>query len=987
MYKMIPYTKVRTVNQPTSKSIHDSWLDKKLFTGSRSLYDQLQRNENLQKATIAKRKYINRSRYRATPFGLFSSVKLCEMSEVSNPKNQMIIQNDYKVYTSIDSEWIHKFISNTKSENLDKLAVYWNNNVIYQNSNYIYNTWTPDDKKKFSSNKIHVNNLIECIRDNSKNFLTLEELSEKLEKNNNIPLPNHILLSVVKQLVKGGYLITDIDNLTFVQNFELLIRYLKKKKYSFPEDTISKAKNMIKRLNCPVNDFNLDTVNELEELLSSIIVSKHYLRYDSETNVVNLDLDKKMIEESVLPLINFLSSYAIRVPLSERYQADVHFFKEKYGNAKVKFPEFYKNYQLVRENNRSLESKTSNLESKIRTQLLAFISTASKLNSIEIDISKLCFKKMKIEGEMPPTIQTCFHLGVENDKTSFSLTPYGGNNGLGRLEGRFSYINPEYFTMVKDIERNKHLEANTEIITVKYMPKEHHYYNIMNDCYEGNFNLQFGTAENHKSLSLENLFIGVQDNKLTFFSCLNGNEKIVKFEQYNVSNIEHFSPHVLNDLLFWSSNYYSNLMSLIFDIQKLRKDFIYFPRVHFKGLELFPQSWLIKNYLEDGLQKDEFFSKFDDMKKIYEIPDSFFIRTNDLRLLIDTNCEDDLDILWDIYKKDTHLDMYLEAESMDFSNSATIDSEGNHYISEFVFNFVSQKINPKKLNLQSPYHSKEELNLKRKVKWNHFNIYLPHEHHDDFLGAFLFEFINKLKDNGVVSKFFFIRYFDDRHHIRVRLSPSSKYENDLIDDYLAKGVIKGDIIDYSPGKYEPEYERYGGLSTISSAEDFFCADSSLILDLLHSCLENEKLDKVDHAIYLIFKILSIHTKEVYQQFLIMDDGYSNKDFAKNYRDNRKKYLTYSDLAASSDYNLTANYIVFNKDQLTFWEYELSNYFNKLKQENLFDFNIIRSLIHITCIRLFGIKSEEEELVGNMVWRVLKQKVALNKYNSDNLILN
>ncbi|MEM5610189.1 lantibiotic dehydratase [Bacillus thuringiensis] len=261
------------------------------------------------------------------------------------------------------------------------------------------------------------------------------------------------------------------------------------------------------------------------------------------------------------------------------------------------------------------------------------------------------FQKMKIEGEMPPTIQTCFHLGVENDKTSFSLTPYGGNNGLGRLEGRFSYINPEYFTMVKDIERNKHLEANTEIITVKYMPKEHHYYNIMNDCYEGNFNLQFGTAENHKSLSLENLFIGVQDNKLTFFSCLNGNEKIVKFEQYNVSNIEHFSPHVLNDLLFWSSNYYSNLMSLIFDIQKLRKDFIYFPRVHFKGLELFPQSWLIKNYLEDGLQKDEFFSKFDDMKKIYEIPDSFFIRTNDLRLLIDTNCEDDLDILWDIYKK------------------------------------------------------------------------------------------------------------------------------------------------------------------------------------------------------------------------------------------------------------------------------------------------------------------------------------------------
>jgi len=985
MYKMIPYTNVRTANQPTNELIEDRWFDKKLFTSSRSLYHQLQRNENLQKATMAKSKYINRSRYRATPFGLFSSVSFGKIAEGDHPKNQMMIQNEYKVYTSIDSEWVSKFITHVKMENLSNLKVQWNANVIYQNSNFLYNNWTLDDKKKFSSNKIQVNNLIEAIKDQSKSFISLSELSEKLAEHHHILLPPTILTSIVKQLVKGGYLITDLDDLTFIRDFDRLIQYLEDKNYLFPKETIYKVRELMKSLNQSINHFHLETVIELEERLASITTSKHYLRFDSETNVLNLDLDKKGIEESIIPFVNFLSSYAVRVPLSERYQADVLFFKEKFGNTKVRFLDFYRNYQLVREKNRSLESKLSPLEEKMKTQLIALISTAEKLNVKEIDVSKLSFEEVKIEREIPPTVQTCFHVESVDGKLFFSLTPYAGNNGLGRLEGRFSYIDSDYFTTTKNIEKSKLLEANTEVVTVKYMPKNHHYYNIMTDCDEGHLNLQFGAAENDLSISLEDLFISIQDHKLTLSTWIDGTEKIVKFEQYNVANTEYFSPHILQDLIFWSNQYYSSFMSFINDVQRIRKDFIYFPKIEFNGIELSPQSWLIKNYLGDALSKEQFFNKFDEMKKIYDMPSSVFVRCNDLKLLIDTTCKEDLTILWDIYKSETSLDVYLEENTMNFSNLVTLDSEGNRYISEFIFNFVAKKVNTKKLIQHTTYHSRERLNLKRNVQWHQFNLYLPHEHHDDFLGTVLSELVDDLKSNEVINQFFFIRYFDDRHHIRVRFSPGSQFDIDLIDRYLAKAVIKGDIIDYGPGKYEPEYERYGGFSVITAAEDFFCADSSIILSLLQSCLANENIDKVDHAIYLIFKLLSTHTKDVTQQFLVMNDGYSNRDFAKNYRENRKKYMTYHDLATSSlD---VADHLVFNADQLACWEVELANYFTKLKNEQQFEINIVRSLIHMMCIRLFGIKSEEEELVGNMVWRVLKQKVAMEKYNSNHLILH
>lgn len=986
MYEMMPYINVRTANHSTNEENQDRWFDKKLFTSSSSLYHQLQRNENFNKATLAKRKYLNRSRYRATPFGLFSSVYFNTIDEVNHSTNQMIIQHDFKVYTSIDSEWISKFISTLKNENLASLQVTWNSNVVYQNSNFLYNNWTLDDKKKFNTNKIQINSLLEAIQVHAKNAVTVEELAKKLEEQNRILLPFKILLNVVKQLIHGGYLITDLDNLTFIQDFELLIRYVEEKNYSFPKDAIKQIRTLIKNQNNSISKFNIDTVNKLEKLLASIHNCEHYLRFDSETNVINLDLDKDLIEKTLIPFVNFLSTYAIRVPVSDRYQADIHFFKEKYGNSKVKFLDFYKNYQLIREKNCSLERKTSDLEKKIKMQLLALTSTAAYRHLKEIDIANLHFEDLKIESEISPTIQSCFYLESKNGQLNFSLTPYAGNSGLGRLEGRFSYINPAYFTTMKNIERRKIAEANTEVITVKYMPKNQHYYNIMNDCYDGNLNLQYGTAENQQSVPLEQLFISIQDNKITLSALLDGGiEKIVKFEQYNVSNIEHFSPHILNDLLFWSSNYYANIMSLLFDIQKIRKDFIHFPKVLFNDIELIPQSWLIKNYMGDIRSQDQFFSKFTEMKTIYEIPDSLFVRCNDLRILIDTNRKEDLDILWDIYKTDKSFTIYLEENSLNLANFITLDSEGNHYMSEFVFNFVAQKIKPKKLVQLPLFQTKEELNLERKVNWQHFNIYLPHELQDDFLGTYLNELMKELKSNGAITKSFYIRYFDDRHHIRLRISPTSQFNG--IDEYLAQGVIAGDIIDYSSGKYDPEYERYGGLTTMSEAEDFFCADSTLILSLLASCLVDEKIDKVDHAIYLIFKLLSLLTKDLHQQFRIMDDGYSNKDFSKNFRENRHKYLVFSDIATSSNPDL-AHHFAFNKEQLSYWELQLCNYFNKLLNEKRFDFNIIRSLIHMTCIRLFGIKSEEEELVGNMVWRVLKQRIAMKKKATNaNLILN
>lgn len=103
-----------------------------------------------------------------------------------------------------------------------------------------------------------------------------------------------------------------------------------------------------------------------------------------------------------------------------------------------------------------------------------------------------------------------------------------------------------------------------------------------------------------------------------------------------------------------------------------------------------------------------------------------------------------------------------------------------------------------------------------------------------FLRKILSLLVKSLKENKLLDKFFFIRYFEGGQHVRFRA-----YTADALglEKYLTNYFNKIDFTEtseisfssFSFVTYIPEVERYGGENSISICEDFFCTSSELML--------------------------------------------------------------------------------------------------------------------------------------------------------------
>ena len=96
--------------------------------------------------------------------------------------------------------------------------------------------------------------------------------------------------------------------------------------------------------------------------------------------------------------------------------------------------------------------------------------------------------------------------------------------------------------------------------------------------------------------------------------------------------------------------------------------------------------------------------------------------------------------------------------------------------------------------------------------------------------------IDQLRDAGVVDHWFFLRYADPEHHLRLRLhgEPAALREHALpaLTDALADRLGDGTLSKVAVDTYDREIERYGGDAGIELAELIHGADSEAVLKVL-----------------------------------------------------------------------------------------------------------------------------------------------------------
>lgn len=153
-------------------------------------------------------------------------------------------------------------------------------------------------------------------------------------------------------------------------------------------------------------------------------------------------------------------------------------------------------------------------------------------------------------------------------------------------------------------------------------------------------------------------------------------------------------------------------------------------------------------------------------------------------------------------------------------------------------------------------------------KWIYFKIYTGYKVSDNILIEIIGPLVEKFLKNGVIDRWFFIRYGDPKHHLRVRFhatSPQSiltviqnlyPHLNKLLEEKL--------IWKIQTDTYKREIERYG-INSMFLSEKIFYHNSIMIVNFL-SLTRNEE----DEDIRWLFSLKSIDS-------LLNSFGYKLRD--------------------------------------------------------------------------------------------------------------
>ena len=129
--------------------------------------------------------------------------------------------------------------------------------------------------------------------------------------------------------------------------------------------------------------------------------------------------------------------------------------------------------------------------------------------------------------------------------------------------------------------------------------------------------------------------------------------------------------------------------------------------------------------------------------------------------------------------------------------------------------------------------------------WTYAKIYTDPATADRMLREYLRPLVAALRDEGVLDRWFFIRYLDPGYHLRLRFKARPGHGDAvrarcdaILDRLLTSGATWRTQID----TYDPELVRYGGSVGIDLCERVFEVDSDSVLELLALASEGDFAD-------------------------------------------------------------------------------------------------------------------------------------------------
>jgi len=839
----------RSTNKKLQELYSTPLLQEAIYLASIELFTQLKKylanelqNDQIEKLENTLLKYLLRSSYRCTPFGIFATVSQCyydNYTEVSLRDNDPI-----KRKIRLDSEVIHNIIDDiAKKENNRELLQYISNTSIYTLGNkfryFEYNSGST--QRIYNLASISKNPFLNSLIEYGKEPKSFEEFQSFII---NKGYDNKEANVYINTLISENVLVATIkDHVSGYSNEKHLLRHL-----PLPNESYNDITSIVKQVyHLLLSDYpsldNIKSYNKVINQLQSLkILEKQnsFIQINSYRNLAEGKVNKKVVKEinDVLHILCHLS-----IPTTNpRIATFKKKFIERYEEEMVPLalaldPDVGLGSIFTKDNNEIEGEKpiiTALKESIFLWKSKKLTKALTNNENIIIDFEELPIKKPDY-NKLPDSCYAFVNLLNNQKNEEEILFHHASGASSAKLFGRFCHDSEELYRLTKEeIKKEEQIQADRIFAEIVHIPQPR-YGNLISRPRLRDYEILYlGASSIDKShrITIDDLFLRIINGEIILWS--------KKLKKSIVPKLTTALNHTLINLpvfqFLCEFSLQKPLYKLKWDWEGLSKeDFL--PRVVYKNVILSPRIWnisLSKNSKESSSLLLENFLKE------YKIPDFVILGSGENGMILNIHNSKCKAII--LKNLETKGRVILKEAFLQDHNSI-IKNGPITYMNEVVIPL--HKTSLEKQNTQNIIQRKMSANFSQtKIQrnfsigseWLYAKIYTGESAATELLVNEISKLTSKLLKIKHIDKWFFIRYSDTSgSHLRIRFHLTKReifpITLDMIVSSLNKQLSHNKIWKFSFDVYKRELERYS--PCMEDVEEVFYIQSIFTVKVLN----------------------------------------------------------------------------------------------------------------------------------------------------------
>ena len=694
----------------------DLFFREAIFLASPSTYyemlkwleGKLENDKNVSRLVNTILKYYLRMCSRCTPFGLFASISIGQISEVKNSKILLSEHETSKRHTRLDMYYLCSVVHELEKKNeIREKLKYFPNDSIYNFGNQLrYTEYKYKDGVRNCNNvAVEKSIYLQLIIDKANNGCCYSDLVEVLT-NEGIDTEN--ASDFIGELIDNKFIVSEIepsvtgnDVLGHIINVLALINQ--------PElcDRLTRIKLDLERID---NQEMFGSVEKYGEILNK--VKKNGVAFE-EKYLFQVDtvrpVNKQVIGPDVINSVIEGITYFLKIIIDTNKSSLTKFkdaFIKRYDKKEMQLlqvldPECGIGYLqgmgsgsvnplvdnlTLPSNNEEFEISWNKYESFIFTKLIE--ATKNKVYEVELTDKDILNKQPSYDllAETFSAIIQVYQSNVDNKLPLINLKMVGNPSAVNLL-GRFCYLNNDLYNNVLNIvSKEEDLSPDVLFAEIIHLP-ETRTGNILLRPILRKYEIPYLAGSRMSvdyQIKLNDLYISVKENKVILKSKRLNKQIIPRLSSAHIftSNslpVYQFLGELQLQDNFGGTGFSWGIMSKYYD---------FLPRVKYKNIIFSPALWKVKVSDMEPLMKifedTSLVEKLSEWRSEKGIPSKCFYRQYDNKLLI--NFEDVLILrmFFELIKKENIIE--LEEFLFDIDNSYVGNSKGS-YTNEIILSF------------------------------------------------------------------------------------------------------------------------------------------------------------------------------------------------------------------------------------------------------------------------------------------------------------